>query len=280
MLDQFIEYIAAERGLSINTLHAYSSDIRLFLKGQKGCEEVSDRDLFAFMERLKKEGYHQNSIARIWTSLKLFLRFLEKEGVLKANVAELWESPKLKAALPTVLTEDEVRVLLEGCGNVFDRAILEFLYATGIRVSELCNLNLFDVDETTLRVKGKGGKERIVPIALRTVQVLDQYLLKRKKEIRENPPLFINNRGKRISRQFVWTLVKLYAEKAGINKQVSPHTLRHSYATHLLENGADLRIIQELLGHSNISTTDRYTHISNKHLRSAFDKFHPRGEEV
>ena len=280
MLDQFIEYIAAERGLSINTLHAYSSDIRLFLKGQKGCEEVSDRDLFAFMERLKKEGYHQNSIARIWTSLKLFLRFLEKEGILKANVAELWESPKLKAALPTVLTEDEVRVLLEGCGNVFDRAILEFLYATGIRVSELCNLNLFDVDETTLRVKGKGGKERIVPIALRTVQVLDQYLLKRKKEIRENPPLFINNRGKRISRQFVWTLVKLYAEKAGINKQVSPHTLRHSYATHLLENGADLRIIQELLGHSNISTTDRYTHISNKHLRSAFDKFHPRGEEV
>ena len=150
----------------------------------------------------------------------------------------------------------------------------------GFGVLGFWGLNLFDVDETTLRVKGKGGKERIVPIALRTVQVLDQYLLKRKKEIRENPPLFINNRGKRISRQFVWTLVKLYAEKAGIIKQVSPHTLRHSYATHLLENGADLRIIQELLGHSNISTTDRYTHISNKHLRSAFDKFHPRGGEV
>lgn len=244
------------------------------------CEEVSDRDLFAFMERLKNEGYHQNSIARIWTSLKLFLRYLQKEGILKVNVADLWESPKLKAVLPTVLSINEVNELLEVCGNFFDRAILEFLYATGIRVSELCNLNLFDVDETSLRVKGKGGKERIVPIALRTVQVLDQYLLERKKEIRENPPLFINSRGKRINRQYVWALVKLYARKAGINKQISPHTLRHSYATHLLENGADLRVIQELLGHSNISTTDRYTHISNKHLRNAFDKFHPRGEEI
>ncbi len=250
----------------------------MFLKDRKGFEEISDRDLFTFMERLNKEGYHQNSIARIWTSLKQFLRYLHKEGVLKKNVIDLWESPKLKAVLPVILSEGEVKLLLEICGNFFDRTILEFLYATGIRVSELCNLNLFDVDETSLRVKGKGGKERIVPIALRTVQVLDQYLLERKKEVRENPPLFINNRGKRINRQFVWTLVTSYAKKAGIMKAVSPHTLRHSYATHLLENGADLRIIQELLGHSNISTTDRYTHISNKHLKKAFDQFHPRGE--
>ena len=168
--------------------------------------------------------------------------------------------------------------MLDGCDNLFHLAIIEFLYATGIRVSELCFLNLFDVDESVVRVKGKGGKERALPIARRTVKVLDQYLLERREKEKENPPLFITQRGKRINRQFVWALVKEYAEKAGIEKVVSPHTLRHSYATHLIENGADLRIIQELLGHANIGTTDRYTHISTKHLNSAFLKFHPRGD--
>ncbi len=259
---------------------AYRSDIRLFLNNGIDCRKVSERDLFSFIELLKKNGYHQNSIARIWISIKLFLRFLQKEGYLEENISELWESPNLTVGLPTVLSMEEVRVLIESCETVFDRIILEFLYATGIRVSELCHLNLFDVDETTLLVKGKGGKERIIPVALRTIELLDDYLLERKKDVKENPPLFINGKGKRINRQFVWALVKYSAEIAGIKKKVSPHTLRHSYATHLLENGADLRIIQELLGHSNIGTTDRYTHISNKHLRASFDKFHPRGESV
>ena len=279
-LNQFIGNLASERGLSAHTLLAYQADIRLFLIGKKEFKEVLEKDIFAFLEWLKKEGYHQNSIARIWTSLRLFLRYLHKEGVLQQNLIELWESPKLIASLPTILSEEEVALLIESCGDYFERAIIEFLYATGIRVSELCSLNLFDVDETTLRVKGKGGKERIVPIASRTIGVLDQYLIERKKDVKENPPLFVSQRGKRINRQFVWTLVKYYAEKAGINKIVSPHTLRHSYATHLLENGADLRIIQELLGHSSISTTDRYTHVSNKHMRASFDKFHPRGDDL
>lgn len=278
MLEEFLIYLASERGLSSNTLKAYESDIRLFLKDRSALGDVSERDLLVFLERLQQEQYHQNSICRIWTSLKLFLRYLQREGLLSQNVSELWDSPKLKEVLPTVLSEDEVRRVLEGASHFLDRAILEFLYATGLRVSELCSLNLFDVDEACVRVKGKGGKERIVPIAERTVRVLDQYLLERKHSVKDNPPLFLTPRGGRINRQFVWALVKQYVTKADIRKTVSPHTLRHSYATHLLENGADLRIIQELLGHASISTTDRYTHISNKHMKSAFHKFHPRNQ--
>jgi integrase/recombinase XerD len=280
MIKEFLEYLASERGLSLNTLKAYESDVLLFLSGKTELAEVSESDLFHFMARLKADEYHPNSIARIWISLKLFLRYLKRVGVLKENVAELWESPKLQSVLPVVLSQVEVARLLESAPSKFHLAILEFLYATGIRVSELCGLNLFDVDESVIRVKGKGGKERIVPIAARTIGVLDQYLLKRKKNTHENPPLFLTPRGKRLNRQFVWELVKSSAKSAGIQKNVSPHTLRHSYATHLLENGADLRIIQELLGHSSISTTDRYTHISNKHLKDAFHKFHPRSNTV
>ncbi len=276
MIQEFLEYLASERGLSQNTLKAYQSDIHLFLQGRGESFQVSEKDLFDFIGRLRDQGYHPNSIARIWVSLKLFLRYLKRMGTLKENVAELWESPRLLSVLPVVLSQEEVAKLLKSADSKFELAILEFLYATGIRVSELCQLNLFDVDESVIRVKGKGGKERIVPIAARTVAVLDQYLIKRKKGLQENPPLFLTPKGRRINRQFVWELVKNCAKVAGISKNVSPHTLRHSYATHLLENGADLRIIQELLGHSSISTTDRYTHVSNKHLKDAFHKFHPR----
>ncbi len=274
-LENFLIYLASERGLSQNTLKAYESDIRLFFK----CSlPISEEGLLSFLETLNANDYHENSIARIWISLKLFFRYLHKNGHVSSNQFLFWESPKLKTVLPTVLTEKEVNQMLDACDNLFHLAIIEFLYATGIRVSELCNLNLFDVDEAVVRVKGKGGKERALPIAKRTVEVLDLYLLDRRENEKEDPPLFITERGKRINRQFVWALVREYAEKAGIEKIVSPHTLRHSYATHLLENGADLRIIQELLGHSNIGTTDRYTHISTKHLNAAFHKFHPRGD--
>ena len=273
MIEEFLIYLASERGLSPNTLKAYESDIRLFFRDRDELGEVGEEDLFAFLERINSEGYHQNSICRICVSLKLFLRYLQREGRIKKNVSELWEGPKLREVLPTVLSEGEINLMLESAEELLDRAVLEFLYATGIRVSELCSLNLFDVGDSLVRVKGKGGKERIVPIAARTIEVLDLYLIERKKEF---TPLFVTRLGKRIHRQFVWALVKHYADKAGIQKNVSPHTLRHSYATHLLDNGADLRIIQELLGHSSISTTDRYTHISNKRLHDAFHSFHPR----
>jgi integrase/recombinase XerD len=155
-----------------------------------------------------------------------------------------------------------------------DKAILEVLYASGLRVSELCGLNIQDVGEEAVRVKGKGSKERIVPIAPSALQSVDHYLGKFRED--EEKALFIGPHGKRIDRTVVWARVKFYAKKAAISKEISPHTLRHSFATHLLENGADLRVIQEMLGHSSISTTDRYTHISRKHLHEAFEKFHPR----
>jgi integrase/recombinase XerD len=191
---------------------------------------------------------------------------------------EYWASPKITLLLPTVLSVDEVDLMLNSATTLIDKSILEFLYATGIRVSELCYLNYRDVDNSLVRVMGKGGKERILPVAKRTIDTLNLYMETLKVSERENPPLFINSRGKRITRQFVWQIVKQHALNAGIEKNVSPHTLRHSYATHLLENGADLRIIQDLLGHSNIHTTDRYTHVSKKHLKEAFLKFHPRNE--
>jgi integrase/recombinase XerD len=275
MLEEFLIYLGSERGLTPNTLKAYESDIRLFLEDRPSLGVITQNDLFIFLDRLQREGYHQNSISRICVSLKLFLRYLQREGYIKENVAELWEGPKLQTVIPTVLSEEEVVRLLNGAEDKLDLAILEFLYATGIRVSELCSLNLVDVDNATVRVKGKGGKERLVPIAERTVFVLDTYLATRKGG---SSALFVTPKGKRVSRQFVWNLVKSAADLAHIEKNISPHTLRHSYATHLLENGADLRIIQELLGHSSISTTDRYTHISGKHLREAFDKYHPRLE--
>jgi integrase/recombinase XerD len=278
-VEEFLNFLAAEEGLSGATLRAYHSDLQIFLKDIKECSFIKESALFSFMERLKNEGYHQNSIVRMWTTVKLFLRFLHKRGVLKENPIEFWESPKMKMVIPTVLSEEEVVKLIKSAHELLDKLIIEFLYATGIRVSELCCLNLFDVDERVLRVKGKGGKERVVPIAERTTYLLDLYLLERKEKAKENPPLFITRLGKRIHRQFVWGVVKDSAHKAGIQKNVSPHTLRHSYATHLLENGADLRVIQELLGHASISTTDRYTHISNKHIKEAFHKFHPRGSD-
>jgi integrase/recombinase XerD len=276
LVEKFLNYLAAEEGLSVATLKAYDSDLKIFLKDIKECSHISEEALFSFMKKLKNEGYHQNSVVRMWTSVKLFLRFLHKRGELKENPIEFWESPKMKTIIPAVLSKEEVMRLINVSNDILTKLIIEFLYAGGLRVSELCSLNLFDVDERVIRVKGKGGKERIVPIAPRTISLLDHYLVEREGFKKENPPLFVTRFGKRIHRQFVWALIKESSKKAGIKKNISPHTLRHSYATHLLENGADLRVIQELLGHASISTTDRYTHISNKHMKEAFNKFHPR----
>jgi integrase/recombinase XerD len=231
-----------------------------------------------FLLNLSDKGYRDSSIARLSTSIRLFFRYLYQRGRIEKNLLEFWRSPKVQFILPKVLSIEEVNLILTSAENILDRAILEFLYATGIRVSELCMLNYRDVDENVVRVFGKGGKERILPVAKRSIETLQEYLKNNQVLEKENPPLFQNKRGKRIDRQFVWKVVKHYAEKAGIEKNISPHTLRHSYATHLLENGADIRVIQDLLGHVNISTTDRYTHVSKKHLKVAFHKFHPRND--
>jgi integrase/recombinase XerD len=275
-LDSFIIYLASERGLSQSTLDAYASDVTLFYKMIR---DPVDRDsiTFFFLE-LRRLGYASSSICRMSIALRVYFRFLKEEGILQEDLGQFLSSPKVWSLIPDVLTEEEVERLLNSVDlsltvGLRDRAILEFLYASGIRVSEVCGLNLSDVDDTQIRIKGKGGKERIVPLAQRAVIALDSYLAKRNDS---SNSLFLGTRGERMDRFTVWRMIKKYIKIAKVEKEVSPHTLRHSFATHLLENGADLRIIQELLGHANIATTDRYTHISKSHLRRSFDAFHPR----
>jgi integrase/recombinase XerD len=275
-LEPFLIYLASERGLSQSTLDAYGSDIALFYKVVQG---KIDRDsLIFFFLQLRRLGYASSSICRMSIALRVYFRFLKEERILEEDLGQFLSSPKVWSLIPDVLTLEEVERLLAAVDlstflGLRDRAILEFLYASGIRVSEVCALNLSDVDDRQIKVKGKGGKERIVPLAKRAVDVLDSYLAKREDP---SPSLFLGAKGKRMDRFMVWRIIKKYVSIAKIEKQVSPHTLRHSFATHLLENGADLRVIQELLGHSNISTTDRYTHISKSHLHRSFDAFHPR----
>ncbi len=284
-IEDFLVYLSSEKGLAKNTLKAYQSDLLSFLdfiKKEK-LEQIQRQDLLRFLESKQEKGYASSSICRALIAIRIFFSFLKREGVIEKNEMFFLESPKIWQLIPEVLTVEEVDLLLDAPDKdtfigMRDRAILEVLYASGLRVSEVCGLNLQDVGESSVRVKGKGGKERIVPIAKSSLLVLDEYLMRFRDSIlkAEEEVVFITERGNRIDRITVWNRVKLYGKKVGILKNISPHTLRHSFATHLLENGADLRVIQEMLGHSQIATTDRYTQISQKHLIKAFDSFHPR----
>jgi integrase/recombinase XerD len=215
-------------------------------------------------------------------AIKVFFRFLKKEGVVTTDLACYFETPKIWQLIPEVLHTEEIDLLLaqpkrDDRIGTRDKAILELLYATGMRVSELCDLNLNDLSDTFVKVRGKGNKERVVPVGKKAIEAVDYYLIHFRGEcVDENGPLFVSNTGKRIDRMTVWKQVKLYAKKAGITKEISPHTLRHSFATHLLERGADLRLIQDMLGHEDIATTDRYTHVTGERLKAAFNAFHPR----
>ncbi|MCB1107817.1 MAG: site-specific tyrosine recombinase XerD [Chlamydiia bacterium] len=277
-IHDFLSYIASEKGLSVNTIEAYGRDIRLFLSGVKG--EVKEEDVISHMSALKEKGYASASIYRMLMALRVFFRFLKREGMVERDPTALLESPKMWQLIPEVLTGEEVERLLsapgEGEEGARDRAILETLYATGIRVSELCNLEVHDVGDKVIRVVGKGGKERIVPIGEEAIHAIDRYLGEYRHDRGDHLPLFVTKKGRRLHRTSVWEKVKFYAKKVGIEKEISPHTLRHSFATHLLDHGADLRVIQEMLGHADIGTTDRYTHLSKKRLFDAFDQFHPR----
>ena len=279
-LADFVAYIRSEKGLSPHTVEAYSHDIYTFL-GQldvSSLEEVEQNHIIAFLGKMKQKGYASSSMSRALIAVKVFFRFLVREQILKRNVAHTLESPKLWQLIPEVLSQTEVERLLaqpkpETELGARDRAILEVLYASGLRVSELCGLRVNDVDDTYVRVVGKGGKERLVPIGRRAIEAVDRYLLFPRKE---RAALFLTKGGKPLDRITVWKRVKALAVQAGITKNISPHTLRHSFATHLLDHGADLRVIQEMLGHSNIATTDRYTHVSQGRMKEAFAKFHPR----
>lgn len=284
-IDDFILYLSSERGLSQNTLEAYRRDTETFVlalkqTGVNEWSEIKEEHVIAFMSEKREQGYAASSICRALIAIKVLFRFLKREGVVQTDIAALLETPKIWLLVPDVLTIEEVESMLaqpdvETYKGARDRAILEVLYACGLRVSELCQLRLQDVDDHYVRVMGKGSKERLVPLGSKALMAVDRYLAFRHVAEREGA-LFVTKRNRSMHRVAVWNLVKFYMREAGLTKRVSPHTFRHSFATHLLENGADLRVIQELLGHAHIQSTDRYTHLSCAHIREAFEAFHPR----
>lgn len=288
LLDDFSTYIGSEKGLSSNTVEAYQRDIAaffIFLRNQAvvSIQDVKEVHLVDFIGTLKTLQYASSSIARNLIAIKVLSRFLKREGAIQFNFALYLETPKVWQLIPEVLYYDEIERLFEAPDTTTlqgsrDKAILEILYACGLRVSEVCTLKIYDVDDQYVRVMGKGKKERLVPIGNKAIQAIDHYLHHHRSQTDSEKvqELFVSNRGKPIDRISIWKMIKDYAKKAGIHKNISPHTLRHSFATHLLDNGADLRVIQELLGHASISSTDRYTHISKSRLQMNFDTFHPR----
>lgn len=286
-LDEFLMYLSAEKGLTENTLCAYRSDLEKFchfLYEQQIADlsAVTYESIIAFLNLLKM-SYASSSVCRALIALKVLFRFLKRENYVAQNVALYLESPKIWQLIPEVLSCEEVDQLLDAPDpqemiGARDKAILEVIYSSGLRVSEVCGLSLYSIDDQFVRVFGKGRKERVVPIGQRAVAAVDHYLMhfRSRYDSDREQHLFLTKNGMPIDRVMVWRAIKMYGRQAGITKNISPHTLRHSFATHLLDHGADLRIIQELLGHANISSTDRYTHVSRSHLRDAFQRFSPR----
>jgi len=289
LLQNFLEYISVEKGLSKNTRFSYARDIEKLFEffagqGMNGIQ-AEEKDLIAFIHGQSRLGLSARSLARLISSLKSFYSFLLLEGILTKNPTANLSAPKIWFTLPKFLTVEEVERLLEqpedddprGCR---DRAMLELLYATGLRVSELVSLKEKDVNLKSgfLICKGKGGKERIVPLGNSATQAVEKYLSEVRFQIgrTDSDVLFLTSRGNAFTRQGFWKMLKQYGHQAGLGKKISPHILRHTFATHLLERGADLRSVQLMLGHSQITTTQIYTHVTRGHLRKVYEKFHPR----
>ncbi len=290
-LQNYTNYLAVEKGLAKNTLESYRRDLDkfiAFMHKQKitSPEMVDQKALNLFIGDLKKNGRATSTISRCIASIRSFFTFLLQEGIIENNPALDLASPRIEKKLPRVLTTGEVDLLLDQPklsehNGLRDKSMLELLYASGIRVSELVGLNITDFDPKVgyLRCLGKGMKERIVPIGSMAVNCVSEYLgNSRAKLFGKNgeTALFVNHHGARMSRQGFWKILKKYARKSNIKGEITPHTLRHSFATHLLENGADLRSVQEMLGHSDISTTQIYTQITRRKIREVYDKTHPR----
>jgi len=285
LVPAFLRYLAAERGASAHTLRSYAADLaelRAFLRGARvpGLAAADARVLRGYLAWLHGRGLAKSSIARKLASVRSCYRFLARRELVAANPARQLASPRLPRRLPSVLPKDESKDLLDApsedtLAGRRDRALLELLYASGVRVAECCGLDLEDLDRRhgTVRVMGKGSKERVVPVGEIALEALDAYLDRRGGG---NGPLFRNARGTRLSTRSVHSIVRRRARAAGLARRVTPHTLRHTFATHLLGEGADLRFIQELLGHSRLSTTQRYTHVSPEHLMKVYDAAHPR----
>lgn len=290
-LKLFLQFLTVEQGASLNTREAYCSDIEKFFSfckanGVENLHKTNHEIVKGFIYEEKIEGMSAATVARRLAALRAFFVFLNDENIVSHNPTEAISAANKGLHLPGVLSVQEVDFLLSqpnvlSYDGLRDRAIFEVLYATGMRVSELVSMDVESVykDMQYVVCFGKRAKERLVPIGSVSLDFLKRYIDKARPHLaksRQERALFLNKRGGRLTRQSIWNLIKKYAKQAGITKDITPHTLRHSFATHMLENGADLRIVQELLGHSDISTTQIYTHLNKKHLRDIYDKAHPR----
>ncbi len=291
LLDQFLNHLSLERGLSSNTIESYRRDLKRYIKFLqdkkiKSVEKIAQEHITSLMVLLRDMGLSAKSIVRNLSSIRGFHKFLVVEGYSSFNPTGALEWPRLWRKLPTVLNFEEMRKLLSqpSTGDPLglrDKAILEFLYATGVRISELIKIKRKDIlpEVELVRVIGKGQKERIIPIGKEALKSVQKYLVEVRPQIANQfseDVLFLNRRGRPLSRMGLWKILRKYVIQTGIKKKVSPHTIRHSFATHLLEGGADLRAVQEMLGHADISTTQIYTHINREYLKQEHRDYHPR----
>ncbi len=289
LIEQFLDAVWVEQGLSENTLSAYSSDLRIFAKwlAGKSMLEVDTGDLSKFLASRYEAGIGNRSSARILSSLRRFYGYYIRENRITIDPTALIESPHIGRPLPLSLSEKDVDLLLDApeVTNALgfrNKTMLEMLYATGLRVSELVGLKFEQISfrQGVVRITGKGNKERLVPVGEEAMSWLEGYMSQARKTLlgdRQCDYLFVTNRAGGMTRQAFWHIIKRHAKKAGINKELSPHTLRHAFATHLLNHGADLRVVQLLLGHADLSTTQIYTHVARERLKDLHSKFHPRG---
>jgi len=291
-LDEFIRYLAVERGLASNTLASYRIDLSQYLahlkkQGVAALDQVDRNHILTHLYKLQKNGKAPATISRHLAALKHFYRFLLADGVVSEDPTGSLESPKLAQRLPQVLSTQEVEILLSqpqlaDPAGLRDKAMLELIYATGMRVSELVSLDIehVELEMGYIRCFGKGSKERIIPLGSVAARYVGEYLSRARVKLTRGKPehraLFVNVQGKRLTRQGFWKIIKKYAREGKIDKHITPHTLRHSFATHLLENGADLRSVQEMLGHADISTTQIYTHLTKIRLKEVYTNSHPR----
>jgi integrase/recombinase XerD len=271
-LAAYLDYLYAERGLSLNTLKAYRSDITAFISWLPADAELTQQTLSRYIQRLRSGGRKSSSVARALASLRGWFAWQRSLNRLASDPCDGLQNPQRERRLPRVLSEQEVASMIRAASNARDRAIMELLYGCGLRVSELTGLNVEDVhlNQSYLKCMGKGAKERIVPMGSHAVAAVREHLSERQAGTRARA-LFCDRAGRRLSRIVVWQVVKRLARAAGIKRSLSPHTLRHSFATHLLERGADLRVVQELLGHASVVTTQLYTHLSRGHLRRVYE---------
>jgi len=290
-IEEFLNYLSVERGLSANTIVAYRRDLKKYTgflsrRSITDADSVTRETITDYMQKQKTGGLSASSISRSLAAIKMFHRFLTRERLAKEDPTNLLETPKLWKRVPEVLSSTEIEKMIKATQGrrwqeVRDNAILELLYASGMRVSELVDLKVDNVnmDVGYVRCIGKGRKERIIPIGKKAQTAVKRYSDTVRAKLAKKhitTALFLSRLGKKISRQSVWKIIKRYAQRANIKKTIKPHTIRHSFATHLLEHGADLRSVQEMLGHSDISTTQIYTHVDKERLKTVHRQFHPR----